>query len=60
MLQLTVDDADVGDHPSVGVVHGVEDEGASWRVGLTDWRGDAFDDGVEEIRDAFTGLARDP
>jgi len=32
MVQLAVDDPDVGDDAAVGVVDGVEDEGAGGRV----------------------------
>ncbi len=57
--ELAVDDPDVGDHAAVGVVDGVEDQGARGRVGVSDGGRGLSHDLVEEAGDAHTGLGAD-
>ena len=56
--QGTVDEADVGDDPAVGVVDGVEDHRPRRCFGIADRSGDIGDDPIEDLLDALTGLAR--
>src|SRR5690606_35088155 len=59
VVQFAVDDADVGDHPAVGVVDGVEDQRACRGVGVADGGGNLLDDLVQELGDADAGLRGD-
>ena len=59
-FQLAVHHTDVRDDAAVGVVDGIEDECAGWRLGVAMWCGHVHDDGVEQIGDAFAGLAGHP
>jgi hypothetical protein len=56
----TIDDANVADHAAVGVVVGVEDQGPQRRLGIAVRRGQALDDGLEQLVDALTRLRRHP
>ncbi len=66
-LEGAREDADVCDHSAVGVVDGVEDQGAGGGLSGTGWRRNQADDGLEDLgnADAFLGgdangfLARD-
>ncbi len=58
--ELAVDDADVGDHPAVGVVDRVEDQRPGRGVGDPDGGGRLPHDLVEERGHAVAGLGRDP
>ena len=55
---LAVDDAHVGDHAAVGVVDRVEDHRARRRVGVPRRRRHLAHHVVEQLGDAFAGLAR--
>ncbi len=58
--ELTVHDADVGDHAAVDVVDRVEDHRARRGVGLPHRRGNVAADDVEQRLDALAGLGADP
>ncbi len=60
VAELPVDDADVGDDASVGVVDRVEDQGPGRRVRVADRRGQLADDLVEQGGDPVAGLGRHP
>ncbi len=57
---LAVDDADVGHHTAVGVVHRVEDHGPGRRVRIAYGRRYLTDHLVEQFRHAHAGLAGHP
>ena len=58
--ERAVDDTHERDDPAVLIVGRVEDQRTRGRVRFTGRRGDAFDDRVEHLLDALTGLRGDP
>src|SRR4029453_1089883 len=59
-VKRAVNNANVGDHAAVGVVHGVEDHGTGGGIGVAHRSGQVADDLVQEDLDAGAGLAGDP
>ena len=57
-LELTVLHTDIGDDAAVRVVHRVEDQRTRRRLRVAVRSGNLHDDVVEQIGDAFAGLAR--
>ena len=57
---VAVDDADVGDHAAVGVVHRVEDQRAGRGGRVADRGGHLAHDHVEQVGHALAGLGTDP
>ena len=58
LADLAVDDAHEADDAAIGVVPGVEEEGAEVAVGVAFRRGDVRDDLLEDLVDADAGLGR--
>ena len=59
MRQLPVDDPNVGDHATVGVVDGVEDQRPGGGLRVPDGWGDLRDDLIQQLSDADASLGGD-
>ena len=58
LLESPVVDPHEDDHPEIGVIPGIHEQGLERRLRVPLWRGQFLDDGLEQVVDAIARLSR--